>query len=620
MPDQAVPGDGQAGNEPVSDPPRIREAPVPTTTVRSGPLPTGNIETPIHAPVPLIYGRSAVKAQVFGRSESNWSINNQEQVWFGLCLGPIDSVEWWYDGSTELRASDFDTGNRGGYTGAPTVDAGALSKTPFPGTVLGTMAKNDNGYNRFPLNPGAMVKGRTVYDPRLDTAPGAHPTTSTYIAWSENPALCMADLKTSARYGSAVPPADIDWPSVVAAAEYCEEQVDGLTRYTLNICLGASRTVSDWEKTIGLHFGACWQFMGTRWSLIVYKAATASPISIVPGDIVGSPKLTRNSSGLQAPNRITVEWADLWGQSHQVSVQTTAVDAGAAVIDPGTYALHGCTTRVQALRCAQAILDQALYDMTLDVELMPAMLDLSIGDLIELNDPSVAPLGTRFQIVSAGRTDTDTVQVRAQEYVGPPGSESAPFTPGDLTIYAGPPDTTGIYETEEKYNPVTDIRTVITRYLFTMEYQFSSADEEANAVAIRFRAGDYGGAEDFSALPAATEVRVPIRGNTPIEHSGYYKLWIPFLLGHQQSTFLPAIAPTTGYYEIISGYTVGGRIVMVVEGKDGSISTGQVVYSSGMNAWSSGTAPAPGDATFASVTVGSVKLTPGRLFNIRTGR
>ena len=35
-------------------------------------------------------------------------------------------------------------------------------------------------------NGPADVKGRKVYDPRLDTADGAHPTNASYIAWSED--------------------------------------------------------------------------------------------------------------------------------------------------------------------------------------------------------------------------------------------------------------------------------------------------------------------------------------------------------------------------------------------------------------------------------------------------
>lgn len=609
--------------DPIPEPP----LPSPTGTIPGGPTPSGDLETPIHSPVPIVYGRAPVKAQVYGRSESNWSINNQEQVWFGLCLGPIASIEFWYDDGIQLQAADFNAGNRGGYGAAPTSDTGSLSKTPFPGTVLGSIYKNDTGYNRTPLNPGAMVKGMLLYDPRQDSTNGGSgaqrlATPSTWT-WSDNPALAMADFKMSARYGAAVSSGDIDWTSVAAAADYCDAAVSGAKRYTLNIAMGAEKTVAEWENTLGLHFGACWQFMGAKWSLVVYKAAAGSPVAIGPDEIVGSAKLARNSSGPQAPNRITVEWVDGWGRAQQVSAKTTAVDAGTAVIDPGVYPIHGCNTEAQALRCAQVILDRALHDMTLDVELMPAFLDLTIGDLLTLNDASVAPLGTSFQVLSAGRTDRDTVQVRAQEYVAPSSSSSSPFTPGALTLYAGPPYTTAVYDTDSKYDPTTDRTTTKKLLRHTMEFKFTSVAEEANAAALRFRVGAFGGSETFSALPAATEARIPVQGNLPVEHATYYKLETPFLTGTETTTNIPELPPNPGYYQLFDGSYPGVRIVMVVEGKNGSVSADQVVLNQGPSAVSSGSASPPGDTTVNSITVGLTngpKLAPGRLFNIRTGR
>ncbi len=616
-----VPGDGS-----VPDPPTNGSTP-PPPPAPAVPLPSGEIETPIHASVPLVYGRAPVKAQVYGRSESNWSINNQEQVWFGLCLGPIASIEFWYDDGVQLQAADFGVGNRGGYGAAPTSDTGSLAKTPFPGTVLGSIYKNDTGYNRTPLNPGAMVKGMLVYDPRQDSTNGGSgaqrlATPSTW-SWSDNPALCMADFKMSARYGAAVPSTDIDWPSVATAADYCDATVSGAKRYTLNIALGAEKTVAELENTLGVHFGASWQFQAGKWNLIVFKAAAGSPVAIGPDEIVGSAKLTRNSSGFTAPNRITVEWLDAWGRAQQVSVKTAAVDAGAAIVDPGVFAIHGCNTEAQALRCAQVILDRTTYDMTLDVELMPAFLDLTIGDLLTLNDLSVAPLGTSFQVLSAGRTDRDTVQVRAQEYVAPSSSSSSPFTPGALTLYSGPPYTTAVYDTDEKYDPATDRTTTKKLLRHTMEFKFSSTAEEANAAALRFRVGAYGGSETFSALPAATEARIPIQGNLPVEHATYYKLATPFLTGTETTINIPEVPPNPGYYQLFDGSYPGIRVVMVVEGKNGSVSADQVVLNQGPSAVSSGSASPPGDTTVNSITVGlvaGVKLTPGRLFNIRTGR
>mgnify|MGYP003640367680 CR=1 FL=1 len=89
-------------------------------------------------------------------------------------------------------------------------------------------------------NIKAVVKGKAVYDPRLDVtagnAAGANPTTAAYIKYSDgattathqrdlqgqNPALMLADYLMDDKFGLGLPATKIDWPAVVAAADACD--------------------------------------------------------------------------------------------------------------------------------------------------------------------------------------------------------------------------------------------------------------------------------------------------------------------------------------------------------------------------------------------------------------
>lgn len=84
----------------------------------------------------------------------------------------------------------------------------------------------------------AVFRASKVYDPRLDSSPGADPTNSSYIAYRRNPALTTANFLMSP-VGGAFPADEIDWDDVVTAADICDELVadkDGGTqpRYTCN--------------------------------------------------------------------------------------------------------------------------------------------------------------------------------------------------------------------------------------------------------------------------------------------------------------------------------------------------------------------------------------------------
>lgn len=89
-------------------------------------------------------------------------------------------------------------------------------------------------------NIKAVVKGKAVYDPRLDVAAGnaagANPTTAAYITYSngattathqrdlqgQNPALILADYLMDATFGLGVPSTKIDWAAVITAADACD--------------------------------------------------------------------------------------------------------------------------------------------------------------------------------------------------------------------------------------------------------------------------------------------------------------------------------------------------------------------------------------------------------------
>ena len=86
-----------------------------------------------------------------------------------------------------------------------------------------------------PSNVKALVKGKPVYDPRLDTgAPNYNPldqlfitynaTAGSYVGQGQNPALVLADYLIS-DLGMGISPSKIDWSSFITAANGCDVSV-----------------------------------------------------------------------------------------------------------------------------------------------------------------------------------------------------------------------------------------------------------------------------------------------------------------------------------------------------------------------------------------------------------
>lgn len=106
--------------------------------------------------------------------------------------------------------------------------------------------------NGEPGNIRGKVHGRIIYDPRLDTSPGANPDNATYFAWTQNPVLIAVDYMRS-YWG--FPASRFDWDHIDAQADKCDVLVpvppaaspqNTQARYTCNgaISLGDSHNTN----------------------------------------------------------------------------------------------------------------------------------------------------------------------------------------------------------------------------------------------------------------------------------------------------------------------------------------------------------------------------------------
>ena len=81
-------------------------------------------------------------------------------------------------------------------------------------------------WNKYaPQNVKALVQGKAVYDPRLDTVAGQNPTNASYIEYQTNPVNCLIDYLMDTNYGMGILADKIDWAAAVTAADGCDVSV-----------------------------------------------------------------------------------------------------------------------------------------------------------------------------------------------------------------------------------------------------------------------------------------------------------------------------------------------------------------------------------------------------------
>lgn len=166
-------------------------------------------------------------------------------------------------------------------------------------------------YSGVPQNIRALVKGRKIYDPRLDsTQPGgsgAHrfATPSTW-AWSDNPILCYTDYRTQYM---GVAESKIDWPWVMTQATVCDTLVAIPTattqkRYTCNGVIALTNTHREnCEAILSSCLGYCPKVSG-KWRPTA-GAYIASDVTITEDDIVGEIVMTGGVSRAERYNTVS---------------------------------------------------------------------------------------------------------------------------------------------------------------------------------------------------------------------------------------------------------------------------------------------------------------------------
>jgi len=168
--------------------------------------------------------------------------------------------------------------------------------------VIWNQAKFPNGLQKMIFT----LSGTVIYDPRLDSTNGGFgsqrfddQTTWTY---SDNPILCMATYMIALKVGGVViagmevNPLKIDWTTVIAQANICDELVDlkaGGTekRYTCNGWINPERAHRENITLLSSSCGGGVAFQGGLWRF--YSAAAISAIKSRSGfDIAGTKSYT----------------------------------------------------------------------------------------------------------------------------------------------------------------------------------------------------------------------------------------------------------------------------------------------------------------------------------------
>lgn len=237
----------------------------------------------------------------------------------------------------------------------------------------------------------AVIKGVKCFDPRNGLTAG-----------TRNPALILADVIASPTHGAGM---EVDWASVAAAANVCDEIITGLDddrtepRRALDIVIEKSEDFPVWLETLRTYAGCMLHINGAEASLVIDRPAT--PVMTLrhdDGQIVRAPKLSIKRPK-DVPNSVVIIYSDTtplpgdwrvltpWREG-RATAQLPAVTAGTVEKRESVVRLPGVLSKTQALREAVERLNKLnTATLTCDLEIFDEGAALTVGDVVAVSHP-----------------------------------------------------------------------------------------------------------------------------------------------------------------------------------------------------------------------------------------
>ena len=188
---------------------------------------------------------------------------------------------------------------------------------------LGTATGEGVWAQGAPQNIRAVIKGKKIYDPRLDSTQTAIPGSGSHRLndsstweWSDNPALCVADYLHDSRLGmgaEGVSYNDIDWELVATAADVCDVTVStpggSQKRFTCNGAISAGETYANNIKTLLSSMGGSLTWSGGKYRIraLAYEAPT---YTFTGDDVIGEIQIQPETPRAQRFNLVRGTYID----------------------------------------------------------------------------------------------------------------------------------------------------------------------------------------------------------------------------------------------------------------------------------------------------------------------
>jgi hypothetical protein len=287
-----------------------------------------------------------------------------------------------------------------------------------------------------------VLKGKKIYDPRLDSTKGGsgshrQDTASTWT-YSNNSALCLLDYLRNSRYGKGLPNSSFEtnYDSFKTSANICDTQVTPYTSAPSNIDLFETNIVLDTEQKVIDNvrellnpMRAIFTYTQGKYFLIIENTGS-SQLSLNKDNIIGGIKIFGEKKNTKY-NRVigtfvnpdkewqedTITYPPADDSSLPVGDQhATLLAEDNGTLLEGNFTFQGITNPYQAEELCEIILRRSRNALAVEVMVTSEALNLTIGDLVDLTYSTGGFSSKLFRIYGLSINTDSTVSLKLIEH------------------------------------------------------------------------------------------------------------------------------------------------------------------------------------------------------------
>jgi hypothetical protein len=254
-------------------------------------------------------------------------------------------------------------------------------------------------------------------------------------SYSTNPAWCLLDYLTNARYGKGLSVSEMNLQTFYDASQICETQVtpysggSDINIFDCNTALDTSLSIIENVRELLKGCRGYLPYTAGKYELIIETTGTAS-ITLTEDDIIDGYTLSSPEKNSKF-NRVIVSYVNPERNYQVDEVQFPPIDdSGLPSADQhatmktadGEYLLEGrfdfqtITSPYQAEEMAEIILRRSRESLTLSINVAFNSYDLAIGDIVNITHSSLGFSAKPFRVLSLTFNEDFTVGLNLVEY------------------------------------------------------------------------------------------------------------------------------------------------------------------------------------------------------------